>query len=112
MVGQVAGLRVDNTTFAYRVQAGDTPAAVAANLGTLIRPAFAVAVSGSSVTVPGAGTMLARVVADTPAMQEVRRQVRDFASHRGVRRRPCAIPQQRRSISPSPQSASLLSRMA
>ena len=76
--GQVAGLRVDDRSFVYRVQDGDTPAAVAANLGTMARSAFAVSVVASSVAIPGAGTLQARVVADTPTMQEVRRQVRDF----------------------------------
>ncbi len=76
--GQVAGLMVDGRTYVYRTTSGDTPASVAANLATLARADAIVGLTGASISVPGAGRMLARVVADTGAVQEVRRQVRDF----------------------------------
>jgi hypothetical protein len=76
--GQVAGLRVDDQTYVYRVQEADTPASIAASVGLLVRSNRVVTVAGSSVAVPGAGTFVARVVADATVMQEVRRQAKDF----------------------------------
>ena len=76
--GQVAGLAIDGVAYAYRVQAGDNPALVAANLAVLARANRMALVSGSTITLPGAGEVLARVVADAPAQQEVRRQTQVF----------------------------------
>ena len=76
--GQVAGLAIDGVTYAYRVQASDSPALVAANLAVLVRADRLVLVSGSTITMPGAGEVLVRVVADAPAQQEVRRQTQVF----------------------------------
>jgi len=76
--GQVAGLAIDGVSYAYRVQGHDNPALVAANLGVLVRVARMALVSGSTVTIPGAGEILARVVADAPAQQEARRQAQIF----------------------------------
>lgn len=77
-LGQLAGLLVDSRTYAYRTQAGDTPASVAANLAAQIRADYVVQLSAATVTVPAAGRLLARVVADAPAQKEVRRQVQTF----------------------------------
>lgn len=76
--GQVAGLAIDGVTYAYRVQAGDTPALVAANLAVLVRADRMATLSGTTLTIPGAGELLARVAADAPAQQEARRQVQSF----------------------------------
>jgi hypothetical protein len=72
--GQLAGLRIDQRTYAYRTQPGDTPASVAANLAAQARADMIVQLSFASLTVPGAGTLAARVVADAAAWREVRRQ--------------------------------------
>lgn len=76
--GQVAGVAIDGVAYAYRTQAGDNLALVAANLATLVRANRIALVSGATVMVPGAGEVLARVVADAPAQQEVRRQTQAF----------------------------------
>ncbi len=77
-LGQLAGILVDRRSYAYRTQLGDTPASVAANLATQARADQIVLLSGTTLTVPGAGTLLARVVADSLAQKEVRRQSQTF----------------------------------
>ncbi len=76
--GQLVGIRIDNSTFVYPIAGGDTPASVAANLAAMIAPTFIVQLSGPTLTVPGAGTLIVRVVAGSPALREVRRQLHDF----------------------------------
>jgi hypothetical protein len=77
-VGQLAGILVDDSSYVYRTQAGDTPALVAANLAALARAKAIVQLSGSTLTIPGVGKLLARVVADAPAHSEIRRQAQTF----------------------------------
>ncbi len=77
-IGQVAGVAIDGVAYAYRIQPGDSPALVAANLTVLVRVARIASVSGATMTIPGAGEVLARVVMDAPAQQEVRRQTQVF----------------------------------
>jgi hypothetical protein len=76
--GQVAGLLVDGRSYAYRIQAGDTPELVAANLASMAREYSIVRLSRSTLTIAGAGNLLARVVTDATAQQEVRRQEQEF----------------------------------
>jgi hypothetical protein len=77
-LGQVAGVLVDGCSYAYRTTQTDTPASVAANIATLARADRIVALSQVTVAFPGAGALLARVVADAPGLMEVRRQVQGF----------------------------------
>ena len=78
-VGQLAGVLVNEQTFAYAVQASDSPATVASNLAAMIRAAgWIVNYAGSGLTVPGAERFTARVVAGAGALQEIKRQVQDF----------------------------------
>lgn len=72
--GQVAGLLVGNTSYVYRTQAGDTPAMVAAMLAQAVRTSQRAWLGGTAVTLPDAGSIVARVVADGAVLQEVRRQ--------------------------------------
>jgi len=72
--GQLAGLLVDNAAYVHRTVAGDTLPLVAAILGSYIRTRRVALVTGSSLTIPGAGSIIARVVADQPAISETRRQ--------------------------------------
>ena len=58
--GQIAGLIVDQETFAYATVARDTPALVAAQLAAQARTGRIVQLSGTSVTVPGAALVSAR----------------------------------------------------
>jgi len=76
-VGQVAGILFANRTFVYRTVAGDTPSTVAANLAVLIRARQIVQLTDTTLTIPGASNVVARVVADSPIAREVRRQSHD-----------------------------------
>lgn len=71
---QLIGVRVDGQPYAYRTQANDTPALVAATIAAQIRVTRIVHLRGCSFDVPGATDLLARVVVDRPAIQEIRRQ--------------------------------------
>ncbi len=77
-LGQLAGVLVGRRTYAYRTQLGDTPASVAANLAAQVRADQITLLSGATMTVPGAGRLLARIVADSLAQKEVRRQSQTF----------------------------------
>jgi len=77
-LGQVAGLLVANQPFVYRGRAGDTPAVVAATLAEAVRNVRACWLSGTTVTVPGAVSIIARVVADGSSVTEWGRQRQGF----------------------------------
>lgn len=72
--GQVAGLRVDDAAYAYRLRDGDTPGSVAAVLAGLVRADRAADLHGAAVVMPGGREVLARVVADGAGGTELRRQ--------------------------------------
>jgi hypothetical protein len=76
--GQVAGLLVANAPFVYRGRAGDTPALVAAMLAEAVRAQRACWLSGNTVSVPGVGSIVARVVADGSLLTEWGRQTQGF----------------------------------
>jgi hypothetical protein len=77
--GQMAGIAVDGTTYVYLVQAGDTTALVAAALAAqLIASGRIVQISGSSITIPAASKLLARVEQAQSAFRETRRQRQSF----------------------------------
>ena len=76
--GQLVGLLVDNLAVVHRTEAGDTPESVAAVLGAYVRTRRMASVSGATVAVPGATSVLARVVADQGAVRETRRQRQGF----------------------------------
>jgi hypothetical protein len=77
-IGQVAGVRVDSQSYAYRTIATDTPASVAANIAALARADGIVTLSQATLTFQGAGDVKARVVADASGLMEIRRQVQSF----------------------------------
>ena len=76
--GQLAGLLVDSLAVVHRTVAADTPDLVAATLGQMIRTQRIALVSGATVTVPGAGLLLGRVVADQPVLRWTRSQLQQF----------------------------------
>jgi hypothetical protein len=76
--GQLAGVRVDGRAYVYRTTANDTPALVAANIATAARANGIVGLTQAVLSFPGAGDVLARVVADASGLMEVRRQVQSF----------------------------------
>lgn len=73
-LGQLAGLLIDNAAFVHRTQSGDTPEAVAATLATYMRTQRIAQLNGASLTIPGAGSIIGRVVAVQQARIETRRQ--------------------------------------
>ena len=77
-VGQVVGLRVDNIAVVHRIEAGDTSEQVAAVLGAYLRATRIVNVTGATVSIPGASSVVARVVADQDALAQTRRQRQNF----------------------------------
>jgi hypothetical protein len=77
--GMAVGICINQSnTYTYRAQAADTPALVAAKLASQIQGEFIALLSGTSVNVPAATTLEARVVSDGTGMQEVRRQQREI----------------------------------
>jgi hypothetical protein len=76
--GQLVGILVNNISYVYAALTGDTPEVVAANLATAARADWIVNLLGATLTVRGAGSIMARVVADAAVMQEVRRQDQGF----------------------------------
>jgi hypothetical protein len=76
---QVAGVAVDGATYSYAVQATDTTASVAASLAAPLRAAGRIVqTSGATLSLPGAGRILARVVQSQSAIRETRRQRQEF----------------------------------
>ena len=72
--GQLVGIRVDGQPYTYRTQASDTPALIAATLAAQIRATRIVQLHATSLDIPGATDIVARVVADSSALKEIRRQ--------------------------------------
>lgn len=78
-VGQLAGVMANETSFAYAVQATDSPATVASNLAALMRTGgWIVNYAGSMLAAPTADKFIARVATGAGALQEIRRQVQGF----------------------------------
>jgi hypothetical protein len=75
--GHCAGLIVDRVGYVYRPANGDSAGMVAAALSDLVRADRAAHLSGTTVTVPGAQRLVARVVSDQVISREVRRQDRE-----------------------------------
>lgn len=76
--GQLAGVLADGHAFVHRTETGDTPGLVAAILAAKIRPHRIALASGPVLAVPGAVRLVARAVADQPALRETRRQAQGF----------------------------------
>lgn len=76
--GQVAGLLIDNTAFVHRTAPGDTPALVASILAGYINTTRPASVSDVVITIPGATSLIGRVVADQSIQTETRRQTQGF----------------------------------
>ena len=77
-LGQLAGLLVDGVSYVHRTVTADTPALVAAILAAAINPTSIALASGTSVSIPGATTLIARTAADATSLQELRRQQQVF----------------------------------
>jgi len=77
-VGQLAGIEVDGVCFVYATQANDTAVTVAGNLAMLVNAQQIALASGSSVVIPGASRLVARVGSGGSAMMQTRRQEQSF----------------------------------
>ncbi len=75
--GDVVGVIVDGRPYSYRVQSGDTPGLVASSLGVMIQADRIASVAGAQITLPGARALIARVVCDSAASFESRRQEKE-----------------------------------
>ena len=72
-------LLVNGKGYAYAVQAADTLASIATALAALLHVDFpSVSSSGTTLTIPGAYSVTARIGAVGTAMQELRRQEKQF----------------------------------
>jgi len=76
--GQLVGILIDGTSYVYRTQTSDTPETVAAQLAAFVRTNRIVNLAGAGLTFPGARQITARVVADVPVLEELRRQEQGF----------------------------------
>ncbi|MBV9756357.1 MAG: hypothetical protein JO047_04825 [Alphaproteobacteria bacterium] len=76
--GQLAGILADSATYVHATAPGDTPALVAADLAALLRQDRIVLLSGTTIVIPGVTRLLARVVAEQPAIMQTRRQEQSF----------------------------------
>lgn len=76
--GQTAGVLVDGETYVYRVQDNDDSSLVAANIAAQLSDKRIVSLHGSSITVPGANSIVGRVVVDSISRKEIRRQSHTF----------------------------------
>lgn len=76
--GQVAGLLADGVAVVHRGTDGDTPERVAAILAGYLSTQRIALADGATVAVPGAGSLIARVVADQAGLSETRRQRQPF----------------------------------
>ena len=77
-VGDVVGTLIDRAAYAYRIQAGDTADLVASNLNVLIQADRPATVQGSTIALPGARSVVVRVVCDAATSFESRRQEKDL----------------------------------
>ena len=78
VTGDIVGALIDGVAYAYRIEAGDTPGLIAANLNQLIQVHRISTVQGAVVTVSGANSVRVRVVGDSAAYFESRRQEKDI----------------------------------
>jgi hypothetical protein len=75
---QAVCLIVDGRDFAYGLQQGDTLASIAATLAALVNAVQPASAAGPVVSIPGARSVLARVVANGTSAKEVAREQRVF----------------------------------
>ena len=74
-VGEAVGISVGGTSYAYLVQASDTPGTIAAALAGLVPDATA---SGATVTVATAANLASRIGVPATVVTPVKRQSRQF----------------------------------
>jgi hypothetical protein len=75
---QLVGLLIDGVPFSYSISSGDTGESIAANFMVLIGVNRIATLSGSTLTIPGAETLRARVVTNATVLEGLRRQRREI----------------------------------
>jgi hypothetical protein len=78
IAGQTVGILVDGRPFVCAVTAGDTTENVAANLTASICQKRLALLTGPTLTIPGAKSLIARVVANASVSRALRRQRREI----------------------------------
>ena len=68
------GLIIDGRPYVYSAGTADTPYSIAANLAVMIQAQRLAALSGASVTIPGARTIVVRIVGEGSVTRQQRRQ--------------------------------------
>jgi hypothetical protein len=76
--GELAGLLVNDQPFVYQAQAGDSAALVAAALADQVRVTQICWLQQSTLTIPGAVTLVARTTGQAAVLQEWARQEQEF----------------------------------
>jgi len=76
--GQLAGILADGYAAVHRTKNSDTPSQIAADLAQQLRTRRIVHYADTALIIPGVRDLRARVVADQPAMRELRRQTQQF----------------------------------
>ena len=74
---QIVGLLIDGVPLSYSVIDNDTAESIAANIAATISSDRIAILSGSTITIPGAISLVARVVANASISQALRRQRRE-----------------------------------
>jgi hypothetical protein len=74
---QMVGLLVDQMPVVYITITGDTTASIAANLSALINVRRVALLSGSTLSIPNAVSLVGRVVSDATVVRGLRRQRRE-----------------------------------
>jgi hypothetical protein len=74
---QIVGLLIDGIPFSYSVNATDTVGSIAANLASVVNASRIASLSGSIITIPGAVSLVSRVVTNATISQALRRQRRE-----------------------------------
>lgn len=77
LLGDLVGVLIDGSAYTYRVKEGDTTDQIAAEIKQAIQGNRPASIWGTSITVPGATTITARVVCDNRSTFESRRQEKD-----------------------------------
>jgi hypothetical protein len=75
---QIVGLLIDGVPLAYSVNINDTPVGIAANIATAISGGRIAILSGSTITIPDAKSLVARIATNAMISQAMRRQRREI----------------------------------
>jgi len=75
---QLVGILVDGVPFVYSATLNDTPDSIAANLSTLIQVTRPATLTGPTINIPGAASIVIRAVTSASVTRALRRQRREI----------------------------------